>query len=152
MADIIQDNLPATNSMPRDEIVTLAKKIRKPMWHWHIYIGYVLTGLFCIRLTLPVFGKMKFVSPFNKQITAKVKFQYWVYLVFYACLTISLVSGLIIELGPKDLKKSMEEIHVLSVYYLIPFLILHLGGVLIAEFSTQPGIISEIISGNKQKY
>lgn len=151
MADIIQNFLSTKDqSLSRDEIVTLAKQIRKPMWQWHIYTGYVLTGLFCLRLTLPLFGKMKFANPFNSQLSLRVKFQYWVYIIFYACLTTSLVTGLIIEFGPKSMKKTMEDIHVLSIYYLIPFLVLHIGGVLFAEFTSSPGIISRIVRESKQ--
>lgn len=152
MADIIQGYLAKTEqTLSRDELIVLAKQIRKPMWDWHIYLGYALTGLFAVRLALPFFGSMKFASPFNKQLPLKVKFQYWVYLIFYICLTISLTTGLIIEFGPKSMKEPTEEIHVLSIYYLVPFLVLHLGGVLLAEFTTQPGIISRIVNGNKQE-
>ena len=151
MADIIQSYLADTNkSLSRKEIIVLAKQIRKPMWNWHSYTGYILTGLFSLRLTLPFFGKMKFSNPLDKQFPLKIRIQYWVYLIFYACLAISLITGLIIEFGPKNMKDIMEEIHVLSIYYLIPFLIIHLGGVLITEFTSQPGIISSIVSGTKQ--
>jgi len=150
VADIIQNYLSATdNSLSRDQMIILAKQIRKPMWDWHIYLGYALTGLFCIRLVLPFFGEMKFSNPLAKQLIIKEKMQYWIYLIFVGCVGVSLITGLIIELGPKTLKTFMEEIHVLSIYYLIAFLILHLGGVLMAEFSSQKGIISKIVSGSK---
>jgi len=54
-----------------------------------------------------------------------------------------------IEFGPESLKDQMEEIHVLSIYYLITFLILHIGGVLLAEFTSDKGIVSRIVSGKK---
>ena len=76
-------------------------------------------------------------------------FQYILYFIFYVCVAISLITGLIIELGPKTLKKSMEAIHELSIYYLLAFIVLHFGGVLYAEFTTSKGIISKIVSGNK---
>ena len=41
----------------------------------------------------------------------------------------------------------MEDIHVLSIYYLVPFIIIHLTGVLWAEFTDQKGIVSRIVSG-----
>lgn len=152
VADIIQNYLATTDkSLSRAELIVLAKQIRKPMWEWHIYMGYVLTGLFCLRLILPFFNKMKFSNPFNKKLSLKVKFQYWVYLVFYVCVAISLTTGLIIKFGPKNIKDTMEDIHTLSIYYLIPFLIIHIGGVLYAELTSQSGIISRIISGKKQK-
>ncbi|MBX2977269.1 MAG: cytochrome b/b6 domain-containing protein [Ignavibacteriaceae bacterium] len=141
--------------IPQEELITLAKQIRKPMWIWHTYLGYVITFLFVIRLSLPFFGKMKFQNPFNKTISGKERFQYLVYIIFYLCVSISLITGLIIDLGPKDLRKEVESIHKLSIYYLGAYLIFHLGGVLIAEFTNQKGLISKIISGgnstNKNK-
>lgn len=151
VADIIQNYLSTTDqSLSRDQLIVLAKQIRKPMWDWHIYLGYTMAGLYSIRMALPVFGQMKFSRPLSRQLTPKIKFQYWVYLIFYGCVAISLITGLIIELGPKTLKSTMEEIHVLSIYYLIAFIVIHIGGVLLAELTNQPGIISKIISGLKR--
>lgn len=153
VAGIIQaflaDN--GATSLSEDDALILAKKIRKPMWNWHIYFGYVLTGLYSIRLAMPFFGEMKFASPFKAGLDTKTKFQYWVYLVFYVCTAISLITGLFIEFGPKNLKDPMEEIHVLSLYYLLGFMVLHFGGVLLAECTTQKGLISRVISGSKKE-
>jgi len=153
VAGIIQDFLVDNGhaSLSQDDAILLAKKIRKPMWNWHIYFGYVLTGLYCIRLAVPFFGEMKFSSPFKAELDSKTKFQFWVYLVFYVCSAISLVTGLLIEFGPKNLKDPMEEIHVLSLYYLLGFMVLHFGGVLLAECTSEKGIVSRIISGSKKK-
>jgi cytochrome b561 len=151
VAEIIQNYLNTTDqSLTQDQLIVLAKKIRQPMWDWHIYLGDVLTGLFCIRFFLPFFGEMKFQNPFNKALILKEKFQNWIYLIFYVCVVISLSTGLLIKFGPKELKNSMEEIHVLSIYYLIAFITLHIGGVLFSEFTNQKGILSKIVSGNKK--
>ena len=150
VAAIIDDYLIGTNqSLSQDQLIILAKKIRQPMWDWHIYLGYVLVGLFGIRFLLPLFGVMKIQNPFDKNSSAKMKFKKWTYIIFYVCVIVSLVTGLIIELGPKDFKKPMEEIHVLGIYYLIAFIIIHWTGVLIAEFTDEKGIISRIVSGKK---
>jgi cytochrome b561 len=151
VADIIQDFLKEKSvTMDREELIVLAKQIRKPMWIWHSYAGYALSFLIAIRLILPFFGQMKFSNPFQKNLSLKNRFQYWVYLVFYVCVVLSLLTGLLMEFGPVNLEELMEEIHVLSLYYLIPFLVIHLGGVLMAEFTTHKGIISEIISGKRK--
>jgi len=152
VAAIIQDYLKGTDQvLSQEQLVALAKKIRQPMWTWHIYIGYVLVGLFSIRFILPAFGEMKIQNPFGKTLSTKMKFQNWTYIIFYVCVIVSLSTGLMIELGPKELEKPMEEIHVLGIYYLLAFIAIHLAGVLIAEFTEQKGIISRIISGPKDK-
>ena len=151
VAAIIQDYLSTTNQkLTHDEAIILAKKIRKPMWDWHIYLGYFLTGLFTIRFILPAFGQMKIQNPLDKSLSAKMKFQKWSYIIFYICVVVSLITGLIIVLGPKQYKDPMEDIHVLSIYYLIAFLVIHIGGVLVAEFTNEKGIVSRIISGAKK--
>ena len=152
VAEIIQNFVKDNNLvLTQDQSILLAKKIRKPMWEWHIYLGYVLTGLMVIRMLLPFFGEMKFQNPFSKNISGKDKFKKWTYLVFYVCVITSLVTGLFLEFGPESLEHTMEDIHVLSLYYLIPFIVLHFTGILIAEFTEDKGIISRVISGFKAK-
>ncbi|MFO7674055.1 MAG: cytochrome b/b6 domain-containing protein [Lutibacter sp.] len=150
VAEIIQNYLnTAGQSLTQDQLIVLAKKIRQPMWDWHIYLGYILTGLFSIRFLLPIFGAMKFQRPFKKELIFKEKFQNFIYLVFYGCVIISLSTGLLIKFGPSTIKILMQDIHVLSIYYLVAFIILHLSGVLWSEFTNQKGIISKIVSGIK---
>ncbi len=152
MADIIQEYMKGTGqTMSYEEMVVMAKQIRKPMWQWHIYLGYVLLGLFSIRFILPAFGEMKIQNPLAKTLSLKVRFQKWTYLIFYICVVGSLITGLLIEWGPKEWKKPVEEIHQLGIYYLVAFIVIHLAGVFIAEFSTQKGIVSRIIGGTKRK-
>jgi len=151
VADIMQAYLAEKDvELSREELILLAKKIRKPMWDWHIYLGYVLVGLYSLRMVLPLFGEMKFANPLQKGISGFTKFKYYLYLIFYVFVGISLTTGLLIEFGPKEYKKSVEEIHELSIYYLLTFITLHLGGVFYAEFSNQKGIISRIISGKSK--
>lgn len=152
MAEIIGNYLSKNDvTLSQDQLIVLAKQIRQPMWDWHIYLGYVLTGLFLIRFTLPFFGEMKFQNPLDKNTTTKEKLQKWIYIIFYICVVISLITGLIIKFGPKEFKKSMESIHELSIYYLVAFIVLHLAAVLYAEFTNDKGIISRIVSGGKKK-
>lgn len=152
VANIINDYLATTDqSLSQDQLIVLAKQIRKPMWDWHIYLGYLLVGLFSIRFFIPLFGEMKFQSPFKKQLILKEKIQHWIYLIFYFCIIISLITGLIIKFGSKDLKKPMEEIHELSIYYLLAYIFIHLIGIFIAEFTNQKGLVSKVISGKRKE-
>lgn len=148
VADIIQNYLSTTDqSLSQDQLNSLAKQIRQPMWKWHIYIGYAMLGLFSIRLVQPIFGLMKFQSPLIKELSLKDKFQNWMYIAFYVCTLVTLITGVIMELGPQNLEETMEIIHKLSLFYIIPFVVIHLAGILIAEFTNQKGIVSRIING-----
>jgi len=148
VATIIQDQLANTEQhVSEDQAIALAKKIRQPMWDWHIYTGYALVGLFAIRFLLPAFGKMKFQNPMEKALTTAEKFRKWTYLIFYGSVLVSLVTGLLIVWGPKGWKSLLEQVHELGVYYLVAFIAIHLAGVLRAEFTDRKGIISRIVSG-----
>jgi cytochrome b len=72
------------------------------------------------------------------------------FILCFICLLASLVTGLVIEFGPKEYKHTMEEIHELSIYYLLGFIIIHFSGILIAEFTSEKGIISRVIGGDKK--
>ena len=149
VAAIIQDQLANTEQhVSPDQAIALAKKIRQPMWNWHIYTGYALAGLFALRFMLPVFGRMKFQNPLGKGLSATEKFKKWSYLIFYALVVVSLTTGLLIVWGPKAWKEPLEEVHVLGIYYLLAFIAVHLAGVLKAEFTDEKGIISRMISGS----
>lgn len=150
MAAIIGSYLSDTGqSLSQEQLIVLAKQIREPMWMWHIYLGYTLTGLFSLRFILPLFGKIPFQNPMAKNLSNKEKFQKWIYIIFYVCVSISLATGLIMEFGPEKIEHTMENIHVLGIYYLIGFIVLHWVGVLVAEFTDQKGIVSKIVSGSK---
>ncbi len=137
-------------SLDEATLKSLSKAIREPMWKWHNYLGFALIGLFAIRFTLPFFDKMNFQNPLEGGISRAEKIKRWIYIIFYFCVVISLITGILIEYGPPSLKKAMKLIHKPSVYYLVPFIIIHLGSVLLAEFTKVGGIISSIISGRNE--
>lgn len=147
VAAIMDTNLKALDvTLSQEQLIKIAKQIRKPMWDWHVYIGYVLIGLYSIRLALPFFGEMKFLNPF-KGPTLKKKIQYWAYILFYIGVGISLITGFFIENGPKDWKKPLESVHELALYYLLPFIFIHFIGLFLAERGPDKGIISRVIGG-----
>lgn len=152
VAGIIEAYLGTTDqALSQEQLIVLAKQIRQPMWKWHVYLGYILVGLLSFRFMLPLFGQMRFQNPFCPSLTLKVRLQKLTYLVFYACVVGSLITGLIIQFGPADLKGTMESLHKLGIYYLVVFIVLHLTGVLIAEFTDENGIISRMVSGARKE-
>ena len=147
VAAIMDTNLRALDvTLSQEQLIKIAKQIRKPMWDWHVYIGYVLIGLYAIRLALPFFGEMKFANPL-KATTLKQKVQYWSYIIFYVFIGVSLVTGFFIENGPRDWKEPLESVHTLALYYLLPFIFIHFIGLFLAEKGESKGIVSRIIRG-----
>lgn len=59
----------------------------------------------------------------------------------------ALATGLLIKFGPDTIHEAMEELHKKSLTYMIGFIVLHIGGVLIADAREERGLISKIISG-----
>ena len=150
MGDIIQENLAKDGiNLDKDAAGTLAKKVRRPMWETHTIAGYVLVGLYVIRMIINYLQGFGFESPLKAGLSGYKKFKSWVYVLFYICLAGSLVTGLIIEFGPHSIHDVSEEIHKLSLYYMITFIAVHLVGVVIADGTKERGIISRIISGDR---
>ncbi len=150
MGTIIHDNLAEKNvSITPDDAGLIAKKVRKPMWNTHVIAGYVLVGLFVLRSILTWVQGMGFANPLKAGVSNYEKGKAWVYIVFYLMLGASLFTGLMMEFGPESLEHTMEDIHVLSLYYSVAFILLHTVGVLRADAGKERGIISKIISGDK---
>lgn len=151
MAGILLEQLNGLSiDLAEEDAVKIAKQIRKPMWNWHIWIGYVLVGLYILRMILAAAKKMIFLNPFQHGLSGKEKFQAWLYVSFYVFIGITLATGFLIVNGPDSIHELMEEIHVLSLYYILTFVFLHIGGVLVADFTDDKGIISRVIGGGKK--
>ncbi len=146
VAAILIDKLSLIDiTISKEQAIKIAKQIRKPMFDWHIYIGYVATGIFVLRILYNSLHKNLFIPKNSKEI-----FQLWVYRVFYIFLAITIITGLYMKFGSDFLNNFSEEIHKLTLYYIIPFLILHFAGILISELTTKDGIVSKMIGGDKK--
>lgn len=152
MSDIIMDYCNAQGvNMTQEKSIVLAKRIRQPMWDWHIYLGYTLCVLIFLRFFLAMFGKLPLLNPFKVGYTFNTRLRAVIYLVFYLCVITSLLTGLIIKFEIEVLPQvDFETIHKASIYYFIGFLIIHFVGVMLAELSSDNGIISRMIHGKSK--
>lgn len=133
-----------------DDAVSVAKGIRGNMWTWHVYIGYVLIGLFTLRMIL--FSVTKGTLKNEKETDRfKNKLRIWVYRIFYLLLAGILTTGVLIVKGPDSIHKTMEEVHELALYIVLIFVFLHFCGFIIAECTNQKGVISAMINGGNKK-
>ena len=144
VAAILMDKLSIIDiNLSKEQAIKIAKQIRRPMFDWHITIGYVATGIFVLRVLYNSLHKNRYNPRSSKE-----KFQLWVYCIFYILFGITLITGLYMEFGPDFLIDLSEEIHKLTLYFIIPFLILHFGGILISELTTKEGVVSKMIGGD----
>ncbi|NRA13306.1 MAG: cytochrome b/b6 domain-containing protein [Crocinitomicaceae bacterium] len=150
MADIMTERLAEIDvTIDEDQAISIAKGIRSPMWAWHVYIGYVLVGLYLLRMLFFITKGSNFKHDLMKG-ALKEKVQPWSYVLFYALLASSLISGLIIEFGPEKYKHSTEEFHELSLYWLVLFIVVHFIGLYIAERTNRKGVVNKMITGREE--
>lgn len=148
IAEILGENLASHNiELGEAERIALAKKIRKPMWDWHIYSGYALIVLYLLRLVYNRVSGNGFVLPFRKGLLIHEKVQSWSYLLFYTLIAGSLITGMLIVHGPKEWKASLEGVHEYSHYYLLAFILLHFTGLYLNEISDKKGKVNRMITG-----
>jgi cytochrome b561 len=150
VAGIILGNLdPDRYPLSEQEAVTLAKKIRKPMWQWHIYTGYAITAIYLLRLLHMWVSGRRFLLPWRTGLSVAERVQGWAYVVFYALLAYSLVTGYLVEFGPASIHETMEDLHAIGIWYLGGFMVLHLAGIVWQEVTKTPGIVSRMIGGDR---
>lgn len=140
----------AGHSIPTELAVDLAKTIRNPLWDWHIWLGYILGALLIIRFLIAIVGKKRTK---NNNHSPVVKF---LYVVFHLMTALMVITGLLLifkkDLGQTILSMAglLKEIHEVSMWFFVGFIIVHIAGVIRAEYGESPGIVSDMISGGKE--
>ncbi|WP_144206865.1 cytochrome b/b6 domain-containing protein [Shewanella donghaensis] len=148
MAEIIQQGLFKIDLLITDKnAIVIAKNIRNVMFQWHLYFGYSVAVFVLLRFIYMAKYGLQYPSAFDAKANIRQKFQAWVYWLFYLGITLSVVTGLLIEFGPAAIEHQMETVHKLALWYFIPFISLHLAGIILAEFGHDKGVVSRIISG-----
>lgn len=154
-----------TNDQAREIVISL----RATIWKWHNYFGYVLVGLYILRLLIEFFQPkdQRFVFKFKKGMKAasdssdKKSGRHYLlvkilYAFFYLLLTGIAVTGLWLAFYKDDPAVSNEtfdeikELHENGYNMLLVFLFLHLAGVIRAEFGKDKNIISRMINGGNK--
>lgn len=137
--------------VPKELAVDIAKALRDRMWELHVILGFVFAGLLLLRLIAFFTGSAsQSAGRFSHQERRLLR---PAYLVFYAFAGFLAVTGLLLawqaQLGlAKNLKGLIKEFHELALWGIVAFAILHLAGVLRAEWGERTrGLISRMISG-----
>ena len=150
-AALVTDILAKQNiSLTSDQSKEIGWALRDPMWNWHYYLGFALTGVFIL---LRVFNRKQSIIPKIKSAFAISKHQGFIkllYLAFYLIVSYMIVSGFLMYFSEnlhlsKETFKLLHTLHEWAQWFFVAFIILHVGGVVYAENKTDPGIVSDMI-------
>ena len=135
--------------LTKEQIGGIIKTIREPMWQWHELFAHVMIFAFLARIIYMLVKGIRFPNPFKSKQGMKERLQGFIYVYFYLFVLISAVTGICIE---KDLfstyHEQIEAVHKWGIYWFPIFILLHLAGIVLAEFSSKKGITSKMIGGD----
>lgn len=142
------DNNTEQNLLQNDQKQKIAKEIRQPMWKWHELFAHVMIFSFIARIIYMLIKGIRFPNPFKAKSTFKERMQGFTYVYFYLFVLISAITGICLEKGFfLNFHENIENIHKLGLYWFPIFVLLHIGGIMLAENSDQKGITSKMIGG-----
>jgi len=167
---LVQENLQKNNiTVSSDQARSVAHEFSDLVWHWHIYIGYVLAVLLGFRILFEFFQpKEQKVIPIlknslmylklpgaNKEKAKHFLLVRCLYIFFYFALFIQVCTGLFMAYSDdveslKDLRHTAKNIHTIFMWVIISYIVIHIGGVILAELGKKhKGVISRMINGGE---
>ncbi len=145
---LAKDNI----SLTTDQSRAIGRAIRDPMWDWHYYLGFTLTGFFIL---FRVFNRKRSIVPNLKAafaISPHEGLVKTIYALFYLVTSYMIISGFLMYFSEaihlsKGAFDTIHEIHEWAQWFFVAFIVLHVSGVVYAENKTDPGIVSDMING-----
>ena len=158
-AKAIQDLL--GSAVTPDQARDVALSYKNALWGWHVKMGLSLCALLALRVIVEFAApkgsalctKIKTaLSPAagpNGKMVAAVKLSH---ALFYLGLTAILATGVLLAYGrgwgmPDSLRGPIREVHETMMYAILAFVAAHVIGVVKAEVTTDPGLVSDMIHG-----
>ncbi len=137
------------------------------IWDWHIAIGLALAAFWLLRVLLELRGpaemrfstrlllvarKYRLAPPADKGDARHALFAQTTYALFYAFLTVMVFTGLALTWADDveflhRIEHPVSEVHSVTMYLIIGFFAVHLGGVVWSEITSDHGLISRMIGG-----
>lgn len=166
---MVQDQLKEKGlTVSEDQAFAVTREYEDKLWGVHKLLGYGLALLLVSRLFIEIVQPGEEKIPFRikkalglfktKEGDRKEYRHYFIvkysYLMFYILLFCMAVTGLGLAFGrelgfSRQLHGTIKEIHSFGQYFMYGFVIIHLGGVIIADNTTNKGLISGMVNGNK---
>lgn len=144
----IEQNTQDAN-ITRQQMSGITRSILSPMWQWHELAAYMMLAVLAARLIYMAVKGTRFPNPLGHNLGLKERLHGSVYWVFYMFVVIATITGFYLQWGNGSLKEPMETVHKWAIYWFPVFILLHLGGIWIAELTTQKGITSKMIGGDE---
>ena len=165
-------------SLSRDHVTitvkqanSIARIIGDRIWQWHIYIGLTLAAFWLLRVVLELRGpsdmrfsarllevarRYRLAPAAEKGAAGKMLFAKSTYALFYAFLTVMVITGLSLTWADDvaflgQIEHTVKEIHNVTMYLIIGFFVLHVVGVVWTEVTKDHGLISRMVSGEAPK-
>jgi Ni/Fe-hydrogenase 1 B-type cytochrome subunit len=158
----------ARTPMDQQAARDLARSIRDPMWQWHYYFGFALAGLLLFRIAIGFFSDNSLLKDFclglrhlkslersERLLGFEFALAKFLYLTFYLLLTVMAATGLSMYFGTRlGISRStigtMRDVHEALLWFFVVFVVIHISGVVIAEFRGYKGLTSNMIHGDDQ--
>jgi Ni/Fe-hydrogenase 1 B-type cytochrome subunit len=153
-----------------DQAKAVAKTLSKEIWIWHKYLGIGLAVMLLFRII------MEFFEPSGQSLRARIRsgalylkqvvtekasgrhylFVKYFYVFFYLCTTVMVLTGLCMIYDDdfeflQNIKETIKDIHSFTMYLIMGFIILHIGGILRMELRDRSGIVSGMIHGGGEE-
>ncbi|MBW7870283.1 MAG: cytochrome b/b6 domain-containing protein [Flavobacteriia bacterium] len=139
-----------TDALSGDEMISIAKAVREPMWEWHVIFAYVMITVFAARLIYMAVKGIRFPNPFDSKISIGERFQGISYVYFYFLVAGSVLTGICLKFGFFDeFHKQIEGVHKWGLYLYPIFFLIHFVGIAIGEHGNKRGVVSKMIGGEK---
>lgn len=154
-----------------DQGRALAHVISERIWDWHIGIGLALAAFWAywlvVQLTAPAeqrFGARLAAAARHYRLappagSAEARYALLVklsYAAFYLFLAVMVLTGLALTWADDvawlgTIEHSVKEVHNVTMYLIIAFVVVHTVGVVWAELAGNHGLISRMIGGKADK-
>ena len=167
-AGMVQEQLKSRGAeVTEEQAFSVSREYEDKFWGIHKILGYGLAFLLfsrtIIELSQP--GEEKLRSRFKSALglyrsddSDKKLYRHYLgvktgYLLFYILVFCMALTGLGLAFGrnlgfPRELSRTIREIHSFGQYLMYAFVALHIGGVFVGENRKIKGIVSGMINGN----
>jgi Ni/Fe-hydrogenase 1 B-type cytochrome subunit len=155
--------------LSKEQGMSIARLISDRLWDWHITIGMALASFWAYWLVLQL------TAPAERRFTARLAaaarhyrlapptehadarhelVAKLTYAAFYLFISIMVVTGLALTWANDvawlhRIEHSVKQVHNVTMYLTILFVVVHVGGVLWAEITKNHGLISRMVGGKE---